>query len=97
MEITANVDGPVARVALVGSLNAATSAELETALASKLDGVSEIRFDFAGLEYISSAGLRVLMMVYKRLGGKGVYIDNANEEIREVFDITGFSSLFDIL
>ena len=96
MDININVEGPVAHVALTGSLNAATAGELEAAMAPVLGGAKEIHFDFAGLEYLSSAGLRVLMMTYKRLGGAGVRIDNACDDIREVFDITGFSALFDI-
>lgn len=96
MEIAIDKEGPVARVALHGSLNAATASELEAALMPALVDVAEVQFDFAGLEYLSSAGLRVLMMVYKRLGGTGVRIEHACDEIREVFDITGFSALFDI-
>lgn len=96
MEIQVNTEGPLVHVALKGSLNATTSSELEEALAPHLDGAEGVQFDFAGVEYLSSAGLRVLMMTYKRLGGAGVRIDNACDEIREVFDITGFSALFDI-
>lgn len=96
MDININAEGPVVHVALTGSLNAATAGELEAALAPVLDGANEVRFDFTELEYLSSAGLRVLMMTYKRLGGMGIRIDNACDDIREVFDITGFSALFDI-
>lgn len=96
MDINISVEGPVVHAALVGSLNAATAGELEAALAPVIDGAEEVRFDFTGLEYLSSAGLRVLMMTYKRLGGSGVRIDSACDEIREIFDITGFSALFDI-
>lgn len=96
MDIKVNVDGQTANVSLAGSLSAATAGELEEALAPVLSGVREVHFDFADLEYLSSAGLRVLMMTYKRLGGTGLSVDNACDEIREVFDITGFSALFDI-
>lgn len=96
MKITVEMDGSVAKVALAGSLNAATASELEAELSPVLPGASEVQFDFSELEYLSSAGLRVLMMVYKRLGGSGVSIENACDEIREVFDITGFSAIFDI-
>lgn len=96
MDIQLHAEGPVLHAALAGSLNAATAGELEAALAPYMDDASEIQFDFANLEYLSSAGLRVLMMMYKRLDGTGVIILNAREEIREVFDITGFSALFDI-
>lgn len=96
MEIEISTEGSVVHVALTGSLNAATAGELEAALAPELPAASEVRFDFSGLEYLSSAGLRVLMMTYKKLSGTGVRIDNVCDEIREVFDITGFSALLDI-
>lgn len=96
MDIQIKVEDAVIHVALAGSLNAATAGELEEALTPHLAAAAEVQFDFTELEYLSSAGLRVLMMTYKRLGGTGVRIDGACNEIREVFDITGFSALFDI-
>lgn len=96
MEIKINIEDAVVRVALTGSLNATTASDLEAVLEESLSGAKEAIFDFSKLEYLSSAGLRVLMMTYKRLGGTGVRIENAREEIREIFDITGFSSLFDV-
>lgn len=80
-----------------GRLDTNTSPELEGEL--KLDGVTEIVFDFASLEYISSAGLRVLMGAQKAMmvsGGK-MSIANPNEMVKSVFDITGMSSIFTIV
>lgn len=96
MDITTDLDGSQAYVALAGSLNTNTASELEAALNPIIPQVNAIVFDFTNLEYVSSAGLRVLMMTFKRLGGSGVSIEHASDEVREVFDITGFSALFDI-
>ena len=80
-----------------GRLDTNTSPELEAEL--KLDGVTEMVFDFSGLEYIASAGLRVLIMAQKAMsscGGK-MLVANPNETVRGVFDITGMSSIFTIV
>lgn len=96
MDVKVNVEGRSAAVALAGSLNTNTASQLEAALDPVIGQVDDIVFDFAELDYVSSAGLRVLMMAFKRLGGQGVSIEHASDEIREVFDITGFATLFDI-
>ena len=80
-----------------GRLDTNTSADLEAEL--QLDGVREIVFDFSGLEYISSAGLRVLMAAQKAMmscGGK-MSVLSPNETVRSIFDITGMSSIFTIV
>ena len=79
-----------------GRLDTNTSPELEAEL--KYDGVSEIVFDFSGLEYIASAGLRVLMAAQKAMmtaGGK-VLISQPNDMVRGVLDMTGLSGVFEI-
>ena len=79
-----------------GRLDTNTSPELEGEL--KLDGVNEVVFDFSGLEYISSAGLRVLMSAQKTMmacGGK-VKVLNPNAMVKGVFDMTGLSGIFEI-
>lgn len=96
MDVTIETEDARARVAISGSLNTNTASQLEQALAPVVGQVEEVIFDLADLDYISSAGLRVLMMTFKRLGGRGVSIERANESIREIFDITGFSGLFQI-
>jgi len=80
-----------------GRLDTNTSQELEAEL--KLDGVEEIVFDFSGLEYISSAGLRVLMAAHKAMmacGGK-MSVVNPNAIVKGVFDITGMSGVFNVV
>ncbi|MBQ6142677.1 MAG: STAS domain-containing protein [Kiritimatiellae bacterium] len=84
-------------VAISGRLDTNTSPDLEGEL--KLDGVSEVDFDFAALEYISSAGLRVLMATQKAMmaaGGK-MSVANPNAMVKGVFDMTGLSSVFTIV
>ena len=96
MEIEKQSEGGRLIVKVTGRLNTNTSPELEAELS--LDGVSEVVFDFAGLEYISSAGLRVLMVAKKTMmarGGRAV-VANPNKTVRDVFDITGLSDVFEI-
>ena len=79
-----------------GRLDTNTSPELEEAL--KLDGATEVVFDFSGLEYISSAGLRVLMAAQKAMAVTGgrIKVAGANEMVKGVLDMTGFSSVFEM-
>jgi anti-sigma B factor antagonist len=84
-------------LALAGRLDTNTAPELEAEL--KLDGVGEVVFDFAALDYISSAGLRVLLAAQKAMmssGGK-MSIANANEMVRGVFQITGLDAVFTLV
>ncbi len=97
MEISKKLEDGRLTLKVSGRLDTNTSPDLEAEL--KLDGVNEIRFDFADLEYISSAGLRVLMAAQKAMmacGGE-MSIASPNEMVRSVFDITGMSSIFTIV
>ena len=80
-------------VALDGRLDTLTVRELEKVLPEILDGVKELVFDFAKLEYISSAGLRVLLYVINEMEDKGeLKVINASASIMEVLEVTGFTS-----
>lgn len=94
MTIDKKQDNGKLTLTVAGRLDTNTSPELEAAV--KLDGVTELVFDFAGLEYISSAGLRVLLSAKKSLmaSGGGMSVVNANESVRNVFEITGCSEIF---
>ena len=82
---------------LEGRLDTITSPQLEEALKERLEGVQKLVLDFKALEYISSAGLRVLLMAQKVMNKQGtMVIRNVNETISEVFDITGFADLLTI-
>jgi len=92
MEITQTREGVKLTVAPVGRIDTLTAPELERALV--LDGVEDLVFDFAGVSYISSAGLRVLLMALKRLAGHPVVVAHVSPVVRDVFELTGFSALF---
>ena len=80
-----------------GRLDTTTAPELDQELKSSLDGISELIFDFAALEYISSAGLRVLLSAQKIMSKQGsMKILHVNEMVMEVFDVTGFSDMLTI-
>ncbi len=84
-------------LALEGRLDTVTAPELEAALKDALEGVETLILDFEKLDYISSAGLRVLLVAQKTMSQQGsMKIRNVNEIIREVFDVTGFSDFLTI-
>lgn len=84
-------------VTLYGRLDTVTSPELEAQLAD-LGGVMDLKLDFANLEYISSAGLRVLLATTKQMKKKGgkMTVMHVNDDINEVFVITGFNDILTI-
>lgn len=84
-------------VALEGRLDTMTAPELEQTLKTALEGVEELTFDFEKLDYISSAGLRVLLAAQKTMNNQGsMKVKNANEIILEIFEVTGFSDILTI-
>ena len=83
--------------ALEGRLDTMTAPQLEEALKGELDGADKLVLDFAKLEYISSAGLRVLLSAQKVMAKKGgMKIRNVSDVIMEIFEVTGFSDILDI-
>ena len=82
-------------VALGGRLDTNTAPELEEKLG--LEGVTDLRFDLSSLEYISSAGLRVLLSAQKTMNNQGrMTITGCSEDILEIFEITGFTDILNI-
>ena len=97
MTITKTLEGSALTIALDGRLDTQTSPELEKVLESSLSSVESLKFDFTGLEYISSAGLRVLLSAQKQMMNQGqMQICGANETVMEIFEITGFSDILTI-
>lgn len=98
MTITLNHDADTLTVVLSGRLDTTTSPQLEKSLQENLDGIHAVTFDFAGIEYISSAGLRVLLSTQKRMSAAGgtMKLVHVNETVMEVFDITGFTDILTI-
>jgi anti-anti-sigma factor len=96
MNIDKKLEDGKLTLALSGRLDTNTAPELESAL--NLDGVTEVTFDFTELEYISSAGLRILMMAQKSMMACGgtMTVANPNKTVKDVFDITGMSSVFTV-
>ncbi len=96
MKITKNTSGNTTTLALQGRLDTVTSTQLANELSTIFEGEAvNLVFDFAELEYISSAGLRVLLSAQKKVNvlGTEMKIIGANETVKEVFNITGFSGI----
>ena len=97
LNINKTIDGDNLCVALAGRLDTATSPQLEEELKSALDGISTLVMDFKELEYISSAGLRVLFSAQKLMSERGgMKVTNVNEVIMEIFEVTGFTDILTI-
>ena len=95
MDINKNLNGETLVVELAGRLDTTTAPELESAL--ELDGIKSLVLDFSNLEYISSAGLRVILAAQKKMSAQGeMVVRNVNETIKEVFEITGFIDILTI-
>jgi anti-sigma B factor antagonist len=84
-------------VTLEGRLDTTTAPELEESVKGNIDGVTELIFEIAPLEYISSAGLRVLLATQKIMNKQGsMVVRNASEEVKEIFEVTGFYDILNI-
>ena len=94
MNITMNRNDTELTVAIEGRLDTLTAPELEEQLEAELDGVEKLIFDFAELEYISSAGLRVLLAAQKEMDE--MVVKNVRPEVMEVFEVTGFADFLNI-
>lgn len=97
MTINKISEGEKLTLVLQGRLDTNSSPKLETELAQSLDGVRELVFDFTGVEYISSAGLRVLLATLKMMNRRGsMRLVGVSAEVMEVFEITGFTDILTI-
>ncbi|MCQ2547798.1 MAG: STAS domain-containing protein [Clostridia bacterium] len=97
MEIKKQKEGTNLTINLAGRLDTTTAPQLDNELKSVLDGIQNLVMDFEELEYISSAGLRVLLGTEKVMKKQGqMVIRNANDTIMEVFEITGFADILTI-
>ena len=97
MTIEKKVNGTALEIALEGRLDTMTAPELEKELNGSLGSADSLVLDFGKLEYISSAGLRVLLAAHKSLSRKGgMRVIHINEVVQEVFEVTGFSDILTI-
>lgn len=97
MNIKKTQHADVMTIALEGRLDTTTAPELEAELKASLDGVTELVFDMEKLDYISSAGLRVLLSAQKVMMKKGeMKVIHANDTVMEIFEVTGFADILTI-
>ena len=97
MTINKTANGNELTIALEGRLDTTTAPQLDDELKTALDGIAKLEFDFEKLEYISSAGLRVLLSAQKVMNKQGsMVVTNVKEEVSEIFEVTGFSDILTI-
>ena len=97
LNIDKNLDGDALFVALEGRLDTTTAPELEDSLKESFEGIRSLIIDLENLEYISSAGLRVLLFTQKTMNKQGeMKVVKAGDAIMEIFEVTGFSDILTI-
>lgn len=97
MTITKKQEGSKLTLELDGRLDTATAQQLESELNQSIDDVTELILQFEKLVYISSAGLRVILLAQKRMSKQGsMIVKQVNENILEVLEMTGFASILTI-
>ena len=97
LNIDKNLDGDALYVALEGRLDTTTAPELEESLKESFEGIQALTIDLENLEYISSAGLRVLLFAQKTMNKQGeMKVVKASDTIMEIFEVTGFSDILTI-
>lgn len=97
LNINKNLTNDTLEIVLEGRLDTTTAPELEKEIKASIQGVSSLEFDFEKLEYISSAGLRVLLSTQKVMSKQGkMVVKNVSENVEEIFEVTGFSDILTI-
>ena len=97
MTIEKNLNGAELNVKVSGRLDTTTAPELEAEVMGAISGVTKLVLNFEALEYLSSAGLRVLLQAQKTMNKQGeMVVRNVNETISEIFEVTGFSDVITI-
>lgn len=97
MTIEKNLNGTELTVAIVGRLDTATAPDMEAVLKESFEGITKLILDFEGLEYLSSAGLRVILQAQKTMNKQGeMVVRNVNETVTEILEVTGFYDILNI-
>ena len=97
LNIQKNVENSAVSFVLEGRLDTVTAPELEQSIKESIDGITDLVMDFEKLEYISSAGLRVLLSAQKIMNRRGTMkIVHVNETVMEIFEVTGFTDILTI-
>ena len=94
LDIEKKASGSKLEITLIGRLDTTSSPKLEEMIKEVLPGIELLIFDFKDLEYISSAGLRILLSAQKTMNKQGkMIVKNVSEEVNEIFEVTGFSDI----
>ena len=95
MNVTSGKNENTLTVSVQGSIDTVTAPELDQYLQENLEGITELIFDFSAVDYISSAGLRVILMANQQMEDVdgNMTVKNVNDDVRDVFEMTGFDSL----
>lgn len=97
MTISKDLNGTTLTINVEGRLDTTTAPQLEAELKASLAGISELHLDFKELEYISSAGLRVVLSAQKQMSKQGkMVVHNVNDDVMNVFEMTGFTDILTI-
>ena len=97
MEIIKTLEGKQLSIALIGELNSITAPDFDQVIRDSLKDVTSLVLDFTKLEYLSSAGLRVLLMAQKIMSAQGdMVIRNVNKQILDIFEMTGFANILNV-
>ena len=97
MQITKTINDDALTIAISGRIDTLTAPQLDAEIQGKLDGVKNLTIDLKNVEYISSAGLRIFLTAQKIMNKQGkMVISNASAEVKEIFDVTGFSDILTI-
>ncbi len=97
LEINKKVDGTALTIMLTGRLDTTTAPELEEVINSSISGVESLKFDVSNMEYISSAGLRILLSAQKVMNKQGeMKVLHPSDDVKEIFEVTGFSDILSI-
>lgn len=98
MEIRVTKNGAALALSVEGRIDTTTAPQLEAELKKELGGVTELQLDFSDVEYISSAGLRVLLSAQKIMNRQGrMTLSHVTEAVMEIFEVTGFSDILTIV
>lgn len=99
MRITRKDKNGVVTIALAGSLETGTSSELEVTLSKEVQTAKKIILDFDKLDYVSSAGLQVLLTAQRSCDARGIKMEivKVNDVVKEVFELTGFNKILTLL
>ncbi len=97
MEIKKEKNGNELAIFVIGRLDTTTAPQFEAELKQNINGVAKLILDFGALEYLSSAGLRVILSAQKVMNKQGeMVVRNVNETISEIFEVTGFAEILTI-